>query len=47
MSTIPKNQNIQDISSNYEILDNMRTAILILDADFRYIYRETMFDIYE
>ncbi|MBT3697628.1 MAG: GHKL domain-containing protein [Gammaproteobacteria bacterium] len=41
MSTIPKNQNIQDISSNYEILDNMRTAILILDADFRYIYTNT------
>ena len=39
MSTILKN--IHDISSSYGILDNMRTAILILDTDFKYIYTNT------
>ena len=41
MSTILKKKNIYDISSRYEILDNMRTAILILDTDFKYIYTNT------
>ena len=39
MSTILKN--IHNISSSYGILDNMRTAILILDTDFKYIYTNT------
>ena len=38
MSTILKNKKISDISSSYEILDNLRTAILILDKDFNYVY---------
>ncbi len=41
MSTILKNKNTQDITSSYEILDNLRTAILILDVDFKYIYTNT------
>jgi two-component system nitrogen regulation sensor histidine kinase GlnL len=41
MSTTLKKKNIHDISSRYEILDNMRTAILILDSDFKYIYTNT------
>ena len=41
MSTILKKKNIYDISSRYEILDNMRTAILILDTDFKYKYTNT------
>ena len=41
MSTTLKKKNIYDISSRYEILDNMRTAILILDTDFKYIYTNT------
>ena len=38
MSTILNNKNKHDISSSFEILDNLRTAILILDADFNYVY---------
>lgn len=38
MSTIPKNKKALQISSSYDILDNLRTAILILDKDFNYIY---------
>ena len=41
MSTTLKKKNIYDISSRYEILDNMRTAILILDTDFKYKYTNT------
>ena len=38
MSSITKNKNTNPISSSYDILDNLRTAILILDKDFNYIY---------
>jgi len=38
MSTILNNDNKHDLSSSYEILDNLRTAILILDTDFNYVY---------
>ena len=38
MSTILNNKNKHDISSSFEILDNLRSAILILDADFNYVY---------
>ena len=38
MSTIPKNKKTLQISSSYDILDNLRTAILILDKDFNYVY---------
>ena len=38
MSTITKNKNMNPISSSYDILDNLRTAILILDKDFNYVY---------
>ena len=38
MSTIPKNKKTLQISSSYDILDNLRTAILILDEDFNYVY---------
>jgi two-component system nitrogen regulation sensor histidine kinase GlnL len=38
MSTILKNKKTSYISSSYEILDNLRTAILILDKDFNYVY---------
>ena len=29
------------LNSNYEILDNLRTAILILDYDLNYIFTNT------
>ena len=38
MSTILKNKKPHHINSSYEILDNLRTAILILDKDFDYVY---------
>ena len=38
MSTILKNKNTHHISPSYEILDNLRTAILILDKNFNYVY---------
>jgi two-component system nitrogen regulation sensor histidine kinase GlnL len=38
MSTITKNKNMNPINSSYDILDNLRTAILILDKDFNYVY---------
>ena len=38
MSTIFKNKKPHHISSSYDILDNLRTAILILDENFNYIY---------
>ena len=38
MSTIFKNKRIHSTSSSYDVLDNLRTAILILDKDFNYIY---------
>jgi len=38
MSSITKNKNMNPISSSYDILDNLRTAILILDKDFNYVY---------
>ena len=38
MSSITKNKNTNPISSSYDILDNLRTAILILDKDFNYVY---------
>tara|TARA_B110000305_G_C19390412_1_gene614520 strand:+ start:153 stop:1220 length:1068 start_codon:yes stop_codon:yes gene_type:complete len=33
-----KNKNTNPISASYDILDNLRTAILILDKDFNYVY---------
>ena len=38
MSTILKNKNTHHISQSYDILDNLRTAILILDKNFNYVY---------
>jgi two-component system nitrogen regulation sensor histidine kinase GlnL len=38
MSTILKNKNTHHISPSYDILDNLRTAILILDKNFNYVY---------
>ena len=38
MSSITKNKNMNPINSSYDILDNLRTAILILDKDFNYVY---------
>jgi two-component system nitrogen regulation sensor histidine kinase GlnL len=38
MSTILKNKKTHHISSSYDILDNLRTAILILDEGFNYVY---------
>ena len=38
MSTIFKNKKAHYINSSYDVLDNLRTAILILDKDFNYVY---------
>jgi len=38
MSTIFKNKKTHHINSSYDVLDNLRTAILILDKDFNYVY---------
>ena len=41
MSTDIKPNRDKDINLNYDVLDNLRTAILIFDADFNYVYTNT------
>ena len=38
MSTDIKPNRDKEINLNYDVLDNLRTAILIFDADFNYVY---------
>ena len=41
MSTDIKPNKAKDINLNYDVLDNLRTAILIFDANFNYVYTNT------
>ena len=41
MSTNIKSKNNNDVDNSYDVLDNLRTAILIFDKDFNYIYTNT------
>ncbi len=41
MSTNIKSKNNNDVNNSYDVLDNLRTAILIFDTDFKYIYTNT------
>ena len=41
MSTDIKPNRDKDINLNYDVLDNLRTAILIFDANFNYVYTNT------
>lgn len=41
MSTNIKSKNTNDVDNSYDVLDNLRTAILIFDKDFNYIYTNT------
>ena len=41
MSININHKKLDSINSSYEILDNLRTAILILDYDFNYVYTNT------
>ena len=41
MSTDIKPNKAEDVNLNYDVLDNLRTAILIFDANFNYVYTNT------
>ena len=41
MSTDIKPNKAKDINLNYDVLDNLRTAILIFDTNFNYVYTNT------
>ena len=41
MSTNIKSKNDNDVNNSYDVLDNLRTAILIFDNQFNYIYTNT------
>ena len=41
MSININKKNINEINVNFDVLENLRTAILIFDVDFNYIYTNT------
>ena len=41
MSINIKSTKVKDIHPGYDALDNLRTAIIIFDKDFKYIYTNT------
>ena len=41
MSINIKSKDIGNINVNYDVLDNLRTAVIIFDEDLNYIYTNT------
>ena len=41
MSININSKDIKEINVNYDVLDNLRTAILILNVNFGYVYTNT------